>query len=153
MAHPATATTMPHPASATAQHPATVIITARHRATVTTARRRPGTKTTPNAAARARASAPAAAWASARRAKARLRDSASTDLIGNPAALGRLSAHWGSICLDHWPARAARREADVIVGSPGEPVTYAERSWPAPSWNARWHSARAVGPGSNIPFP
>src|SRR5580692_13116945 len=131
MAPPATAITMPHPATATMLHPATAIITARRRATVTTARRRPGTKTTPNAADPARASAPAAAWASDRSAKARLRNSASTDLIGNPAALGRLSARWGSVCLDHWPAGAARRKADVIAGSPGETATYVERSWPA----------------------
>src|SRR5580704_10018437 len=83
---------MQHPA--TVRYPATAIITARRRATVIMARRRHGTKTTPNAAAPARASAPAAAWASARSAKALLRNSASADLIGNPTALGRVSARW-----------------------------------------------------------
>src|ERR1700681_1271352 len=82
--------------------------------------RDPHGPTIPNAAARARASAPAAAWASARSAKARLRISTPADLIGNPAAVGRVSAHWRSVRFDHGPARLAHREAEVIAGSPRE---------------------------------
>ena len=162
-------TTLRRATAITVRRRATAIITARRRATVTTARLRHGTKTTPNAAAPARASAPAAAWASARSAKARLRNSTSAELKQKPGRLrpGFCAMAFGTLrslgceASAHFPrhCQALGRVGASPPGSrrdrrlPRETVTSVGRSWPAPSWNARWHSARAAGLGSNAPCP
>src|SRR5580704_10763232 len=47
----------------------------------------------------------------------------------------------------------SRPDAGAIAGAAVKVVTSAGCSWCAPSWFARWHSARAAGLGPNVPCP